>query len=270
VRPDGERRYVASRGDVVEQDGRVVSLSGICQDLTERQRLLDALREADRLKDEFLSVVSHELRTPLASIIGFGRLLHEAAEGDARTWSGIVMRNAEEVHGMVERILDYSRFQHGRVNLHIAPFRARDLVDRVLPLVASPLAQHELRTEIDDEIDVLVDRQAMDRILVNLLTNSAKFSPPHSTVQLQVVAAPEQRTVRFRVVDEGCGIPSDELEAVFERFHQVASDQIATRHGVGVGLAIVKGYAEAMGGSVWIESELDRGTAVTVELPMAG
>lgn len=269
VRPDGGRRYIASRGDPVIHGGRVVSLSGICQDLTERQRLLEALREADRLKDEFLGVVSHELRTPLTSIVGFSRFLRDRVDGDVEAWTEIVLRNAESMQGIVERILDYSRFQHGRVNLEIGAERVTDLVDRVLPLVASPLAHHEFVTDIDTELTVLVDRQAMDRILVNLLSNSAKFSPPSSTIRLEALPDRERRTGRFRVVDEGCGIPTDELEAVFERFHQVASDQISTHHGVGVGLSIVKGYAEAMGGSVWIDSAIGRGTTVTVEVPLA-
>lgn len=265
LRPDGEERYLASRGDVTLFHGRVIAVSGIAQDLTDRQRLLDALRETDRIKDEFLGVVSHELRTPLTTIVGFARLLHEQSEGEAATWTSILVRNAEEMRSMVERILDFSRLQHG-VELDVGSHPAALVVDEVLPLVSVPLAQHDLRIDVEDGLHVRVDRRAMDRVLVNLLTNSAQYAPPGTTVRLEAVGRPGG-LAWIRVADEGCGIPGDQLENVFERFHQVASDHFATRHGVGVGLSIVKGYVEAMGGRVWIESEVDRGTTVTVEVP---
>ncbi len=103
-------------------------------------------------------------------------------------------------------------------------------------------------------------------MLVNLLTNSAKFSAPGTTIRLDVRS--EGGGVAFRVHDEGCGIPPDQFDLVFTRFHQVASDRIATRHGVGVGLSIVKEYVEAMHGTVAIEQSSDAGTTVLVTLPV--
>ncbi len=270
LRQDGELRWISSRGDVVVHDSGGVTVQGICQDLTEPQRLVEALREADRMKDQFLGVISHELRTPLTSILGFGRLLLDDAEGETRSWVEILVRNADEMHAMIERILDYSRLHHGAQELHLAQHRVADMVDAVRSLVVDPLRGHELVTDIEPEASVLVDDKAMNRVLVNLLTNAAKFSPADSTIRIEAVRVPNRDATRIRIIDHGCGIPADQLETVFERFHQVASDRIATRHGVGVGLAIVKEYVEAMDGVVWAESELDVGTTVTVELPSPG
>ena len=267
TRRDGEVRWIASRGGFVVHESGAVTIQGICQDRTEPQRLVEALREADRMKDQFLGVISHELRTPLTSILGFGRLLLDEADGETRTWIEILVRNADEMHAMIERILDYSRLHHGALDLHIAEHRVAEVIEAVRSLVVDPLRGHQLIAEIEPGATILVDDKAMNRVLVNLLTNAAKFSPADSIIRIEAARVADRPATRIRVVDEGCGIPADQVETVFERFHQVASDRIATRHGVGVGLAIVKEYVDAMDGAVWVESELDVGTTVTVELP---
>ena len=269
-RHDGQRRWIACRGEVTTHEPGQPTVHGICQDLTDRQELVDRLREADKLKDQFLGVVSHELRTPLTSILGFSHLLEGAADDDdTSAWTEVIVRNAEEMHGMVERILDYSRVHSGAMKIDIGTHRATDLIDEVLALVVSPLRQHVLETDVDPTIVVAVDRSALHRVLVNLLTNSAKFSPPGTSIRIEFGPSTAAGKARLQVVDHGCGIPSAELRTVFERFHQVASDQIATRRGVGVGLAIVKEYVEAMSGSVWAERAPDGGTVITVDLPLA-
>lgn len=265
-RPDGEWRWLTSRGDVVVHAAGNITVHGICQDLTDQQRLLDALREADKLKDQFLGVVSHELRTPLTSILGFSQLLRPHVDGEPSTWLDVVVRNAEEMHGMVERILDYSRLHSGAMKLVIAVHDARTLVGEAMTLVAAPLAGHVVETEIDDVV-MAVDQNAMTRVLVNLLTNAAKFSPSGSTIDVRVTGGGD--TATLRVSDEGCGIPSDQFETVFERFHQVESSRVSTRRGVGVGLSIVKEYVEAMRGTVRVEKSSDSGTTVVVELPVS-
>ena len=266
VRPDGESRWVASRGDVTTHESSNVTIQGICQDLTDRQRLLDKLREADKLKDQFLGVVSHELRTPLTSILGFSQLISAAVDGEPSSWADVVVRNAEEMHGMVERILDYSRLHSGALKLTIEHHHAATIVDEVMALVAAPLGNHVLETEVDPGLVLVVDQSALNRVLVNLLTNSAKFSDPGSTIRIHVGRG--QDCAQIRVQDEGCGIPADQVDAVFERFHQVQSDHIATRHGVGVGLSIVKEYVDAMHGTVRVERSSPAGTTVLVELPV--
>ena len=134
IHRNGDRRWFLCRGVAdVDESGAVRSLQGICQDLTERQRLLEALQEADRMKDEFLATVSHELRTPLTSIVGFSHLLREQIDGEHARWLDVVVRNGEEMNSMVERILDFSRLQSGRLGLSAEEVTGPEIVSLVLP-----------------------------------------------------------------------------------------------------------------------------------------
>ncbi len=265
VRPDGERRWVHQTGDPAFHPDRTLSeLRGICQDLTERQRAVDALREADQLKDEFLGTVSHELRTPLTSIVGFGDLISSKTDGDISEYVDIIVRNGREMHDMVERILDFSRVQSGRLVLAPEPHRIEDLVDEAWPLVVSLLADHTVERSIEDDVTAIVDVGAFRRIFVNLVSNASKFSSAGSRIFID--ASRSGSCCRMAIRDEGPGIPAEEIESVFERFHQVPSTMVAEKRGAGVGLSIVKSYTELLGGRVWAESD-GRGTTVVVEFP---
>lgn len=266
VHADGSRRWFMCRAEgQADDDGRIRSLQGICQDLTERQRLLEALQEADRLKDEFLATVSHELRTPLTSIVGFSQILRDHISGEHARWLDVVIRNGEEMNSMVERILDFSRLQSGRLGLGAEEVTGNEVVELVRPLVENALADHELVVDVDPRAVVVVDPNALKRILVNLLTNAAKFSEPGSPIRLEVAA--DEDEICFRVVDQGIGIPPEHADDIFQRFHQVAGNPQAAKRGVGVGLSIVKGYAEALGGTVSVTSEVGVGSTFEVRLP---
>jgi signal transduction histidine kinase len=268
ARPDGDVRWVSTHGTVRTLPSGAVTVHGVSQDLTERQRLVEALQTTDRLKDRFLGVVSHELRTPLTSIVGFSQMLLDHADDETRPWIEILARNAEDMHGMVERILDYSRLHAGAMDLNFEALPVDALVDELRSLVAVPLMDHDLVVDLEPGLVVLADRNAMFRILVNLLTNSAKFSPSGSPIRIEGRSVTDCDEIRLCVVDEGHGIPGDQRESVFERFHQVESDDIGTRHGVGVGLTIVKEYVEAMSGTVWVDhAGPASGTTITVQLP---
>ncbi len=268
-RPDGSVRWVALSGDAVaDDDGTVVALRGICQDLTERHAAIEALRQADNLKDEFLGVVSHELRTPLTSIIGFGQLLHDRVDDELRTFTEVVVRNGHEMHGMVERILDFSRVQGGKIHVQVQDRKLGELVDDLQPLVGDALAAHEFLVDVDRDLVLAVDDNAFRRILVNLLTNAAKFTEPGGTIVLRGERG-AGRTCHLSVHDDGPGIPEDSLEEVFERFVQLGSAPVAARRGAGVGLAIVRSYVNALGGDVWAESPPGQGACFHVELPLA-
>ncbi len=265
VRPDGERRWIHQTGDPVRRpDRRVTELRGICQDLTDRHRAVESLREADRLKDEFLGTVSHELRTPLTSIIGFGDILRNNVDDELRNYAEIILRNGHEMHDMVERILDFSRVRSGRLVLAPERRRVEELVDDAWPLVVSLLAEHRVDRAFDDDAIAIVDGAAFSRIFVNLVDNAAKFSPPGSTIRVSARCAGAR--CRMEISDEGPGIPADEIETVFERFHQVPSTMVPQKRGAGIGLSIVRSYTELLGGRVWAESD-GRGTTMVVEFP---
>lgn len=267
--PGHGRRWVEISGEVaLDADGTKVGASGICQDVTERQRAIEALREADRLKDEFLGTVSHELRTPLTAILGFAQVVHDQVDEQLQSMTEVVTRNAREMHNMVERILDFSRLQSGRINLSIGDHDLSTLFGELQPLVAGALATHDFVVGDPPALTLRVDPEAFRRVLVNLLTNAAKFTPDGGRIELR--AEPAGERCRISVIDEGPGIPEEHLETVFERFFQVGSNLVAAKRGAGVGLSIVRSYTEAMGGTVWAESEKGRGATFVVELPLAG
>jgi PAS domain S-box-containing protein len=268
VRSDGQEIWVDARGDPVEDVGAgVLALRGICQDLTERRRAeerleeaVEQLRAADRIKDEFLALVSHELRTPLAAIVGFSLALSHAGQDEAvrAEVAERIAGNAEEMRRMVERLLDFTRLQAGRVEVEPHAIVLRDAVNRICLNLSGVLGDHELHMDIDADVGVLADSDGLSRILSNLVTNAVKFSPPGSPVTLHA-ARSDDGTVVVSVADEGIGMPEDVQQRVFERFFQ-APNQPPGKRGTGVGLAIVHRYVELHGGRIWLESESGVGT----------
>jgi PAS domain S-box-containing protein len=274
VRGEGEVLWVEARGDPVLGDGgKALALRGICQDLTERrlaeERLKEAveqLREADRLKDEFLALVSHELRTPLAAIVGFSLALSQAGEDeDVRVQiADRIAGNAEEMRRMVERLLDFSRLQAGRVEVEPHLIQLHEAIDRICLNLSGILGDHVVEVDVDASIAAMADVDGLSRIVSNLITNAVKFSPPGSTIALR--ASEEDGWVTISVQDEGAGIPPDLQQRIFERFYQ-APNQPVGRRGTGVGLAIVHRYVELHGGRIWLESEPGQGTTFFFTLP---
>lgn len=268
-RPDGGRRWVMLSGEPERDDaGALLALRGICQDLTDRHAAVEALRDADRVKDEFLGVVSHELRTPLTAILGFGRILEGRVPDHLEQFVDAIVRNGVEMQGMVERILDYSRSQGGGLLLQFDDHPLDGLLDDLWIQVDSALADHVRHVEAEPDLVLHVDPEAFRHVMVNLLTNAAKFTPKGGSITVRARRGVGGHCL-ISVDDGGPGIPDDELEAVFDRFHQVKSNPIASKRGAGVGLAIVRTYVSAMNGRVWAENRPGGGAIFSVELPMA-
>lgn len=284
-RPDGEPRWVNSRADVVtDTGGEVAGLRGIAEDVTERRQVEDTLRaayerervaaeqlrEADRLKDEFLSIVSHELRTPLASILGMTYALgdeRQPLEEDLqKDLLKRITRNADEMRRMIERLLDFSRLQAGRVDLAIVRLPVGEAVERCLANLVDVLQDHRVVVAVAPDLVALADEDGFNRILQNLLTNASKFSPPDEPIT--VTAVEDGRFVRISVRDEGRGIPPERQEHIFDRFVQLP-DQPVGKRGTGVGLAIVARYVELQGGRIWVDSQPEEGATFSFTLPLA-
>jgi PAS domain S-box-containing protein len=261
VRPSGDTVWVEARGDpVLDSAGQPLGVRGVCQDLTERRRVEDRLRdaveqlrEADRLKDEFLALVSHELRTPLAAIVGFSLALRELNR-DNPDQLDIAVRmsgNAEEMRRMVDRLLDFSRLEAGRVEVDPVEVVLAEAVERICFTLTGLLAGHELVIDIDPSVRAMADIEGLTRVIGNLVTNAVKFSPAGTPIAIS--AEPQDDDVVVSVRDEGVGIPADLQPRVFERFFQ-APDQPVGKRGTGVGLSIAHRYVELHGGRIWVES----------------
>ncbi|GAC1517897.1 MAG: hypothetical protein NVS1B12_07110 [Acidimicrobiales bacterium] len=280
VRPGGEVRWLYTRANpAFDGHHSAIGARGICQDVTERhvteqamrdayereRTAAEALRAADRLKDEFLATVSHELRTPLTAIIGFSTLLRNGVKEDVLPdIVARIERNAEEMRKMVERLLDFARLQQGDVRLDIEALPLDDLVAATVASLPPLATEPSLVADAAGAI-VLADRHAMAHILGNLLSNAEKFAPPGTGVQ--VTTAIEGGMAVVAVVDRGPGVAPQLQERVFDRFFQTV-DQPPGRRGTGVGLAIVRRYAELLGGRAWCETGPDGGAAFRFTLPL--
>ncbi|PYM61896.1 MAG: hypothetical protein DMD79_11765 [Candidatus Rokuibacteriota bacterium] len=226
------------------------------------------LRDLDAVKDEFFSAVSHDLRTPLSAITWSAELLQRGKSGtlttrQARLVEGIQL-SSTRLLGLVNQILELGRLQAGKLRLELSSTDLRGLVEAAAEEIRPLAEQGDLTVEvgIPDGVPPLVaDGARLQQVLVNLLGNAIRFTPPGG--RISVAVEPSGSDVVIRVADTGVGIPPDRLSQIFERYAQGH----AGRGGSGIGLAVVRGIVEAHGGRVWAESEEGRGSCFTVRLP---
>jgi signal transduction histidine kinase len=256
-------------------------LQEIVRQLEESNRKLGAanedLKELDRMKSDLLANVSHELRTPLTAIKGYTDYMLERKLGPVteKQEKGLVVmqRNLDRLSRSISALLDFSRMDVGRLPLNIQPFALGALVDQILTTFRSELDKKRLTfsAELDPELPpVIADREKLSAVLENLVVNAIKFTPEGGriTVSARRDPAAARPTAEIRVADTGIGIPPDQVEKVFTRFHQVDTSTTRRFGGVGLGLAIVKSILEAHGSSIAVDSEPGRGSVFRFSLPV--
>jgi signal transduction histidine kinase len=259
------RRYGPREITVAEELARHAALA------IENTSLFRQAREANRLKDEFLTTVSHELRTPLSAIVGWSRLLRSKSL-DSQTVAhayAVIERNARVQTHLIEDLLDISRIISGKLRLNVG---TTDLAPIILAAVDSVNVAAEskgirIQTFCDPVTGpVLGDADRLQQVVWNLLSNALKFTPRGGLVQVQLIAAGTNSEIR--VSDTGQGISANFLPYVFDRFCQADSSLSRKQGGLGIGLAIVQHLVESHGGTVEVFSEgLGKGTTFTVKLP---
>lgn len=236
----------------------------------EKERLAaERLREVDQLKDEFISLVSHELRTPLAVIIGLAETLllypDRLAENETRDILDRIRRQGDNMNNMVAQLLDLSRLEAGALKLDLRAMNLKPLIRDVSAQLAPILERHEVQVDVPEQITVMADREGFERILGNLLTNAAKYSPPGSPITVSAKGSSEEAVIR--VSNLGKGIPRKQQETVFDRFDRGAAATAVP--GAGVGLTVARRYVEALGGRIWVESVPGQATTFSFTLPLA-
>lgn len=248
--------------------------------LYEETRLhLEALEKAhrelmtlDRMKSDFVSTVSHELRSPLAVISGFAKTLIEhfdqIDEETEKESLDIILKKSIALEGLIENILDMSRIEDGRLEMNLEAIDVIALCERVRVDQDRVAEAHEVVLETDGQpMTAVADPDKAEVALGNLVRNAVKFSPEGGRVTITVKES--GRMAEISVTDEGVGIPSDELENIFERFYQVDRGETRSFPGSGLGLHITKELVHAMGGSIAVESELGKGSRFAFTLPRA-
>ncbi len=244
----------------------------------ERNQLSDDLanarvaQESDRLRAALLNAVSHDLRTPLVSVIGATSALADGMDdlpdASRRELAQTALDEARRLDRTVQNLLDMTRLGHGALKPRRMAADLREIVGRVRADLERTLAHHTLRLVLPPDLPLLdVDPVLVGQVLANLLENAAKYAPAGTPITLE--AGREGGHVRIAVSDRGPGIPEEQREAVFDLFHRAARGDSAPA-GTGMGLAIVKGFVEAHGGSVAAGAGADgHGTRIVVTLPVA-
>ncbi len=229
-------------------------------------------RQAERTKKEFVATVSHELRTPLTSIRGALALLASGALGDlpdeAHDVVQIAERNTLRLATLINDILDLERLEAGQMELRVEPVLVREAVERAVESVATLASAAGVLIEAEaSACRVLAAPERLEQVLVNLLGNAVKFSPPGSTVRVSCRAMGSQAEVH--VTDSGRGIPAEALPRLFERFWQVEACDAREKGGSGLGLAICRAIVARHGGQIGVESAVGRGSDFWFRLPQA-
>ena len=229
------------------------------------------LRRADQIRRDFVANVSHELRTPLTAIRGYVEALSEEDAGpeDTRRFVAIIARHAERMERLVKDLLRLARLDAGQETLAVADCEVRALAQAVTADVARDIAERRQRVEINiapGAETVRGDPARLHDALRNLVANAVTYGPEGSTVRIEALRTDSRITIS--VLDEGPGIPEEDLSRVFERFYRVDKSRSRDPGGTGLGLAIVKHLVELHGGSVRAENREEGGAQFTVTLPV--
>ena len=251
--------------------------TGLEHKVAERTQELVALNQqleqANRLKSQFLANVSHELRTPMNAIIGFTRLVMRKTEGQIPPLQHAnlqkVLISADHLLDLINGLLDLSKIEAGHMEVARVRFDLREVL-HVAAATIEPLLKPDrvkLVIQLDPELPALyTDREKLRQILLNLLSNAAKFTDEGV---ITVTARRQQERLVLAVADTGIGMPPEALTYIFEEFRQVDMSSTRKHGGTGLGLAIVRRLTRLLGGDVSVESELGRGSTFTVTLPLA-
>lgn len=280
VRKNGQR-FLASVNVNIRRDsaGNAIGYLLISRDITEQIRLKELddqnrlIREADRLKSQFIANMSHELRTPLNSIIGFSELMRDGELGpvnpEQHSALDDVLSSAKDLLQLISDLLDISKIESGKIEfapqtVHL-PVLVKEITDSLSPLYNKKHIQ--LTTAIAPEIvNVYLDPMRLKQVLYNYLSNAIKFTPDQGTIDLHIL--PEQDDFfRIEVEDSGIGINPDDLSKLYVEFQQLHSNLSRKYKGTGLGLSVTKNIVEAQGGQVGVTSTPGKGSIFFAVLP---
>jgi hypothetical protein len=241
---------------------------------TELKAANERLTELDRLKDDFLSTVTHELRTPLTSIRSFSEILHDSPDLDLNErqhFLTIIIRESERLTRLINQVLDLSKIESGRMKWQMVDVDLIDVIDHAIAALQQLFDEKGVAIEFhrpENVPPIRGDRDQLIQLAINLLSNAEKFCPAE-TGRVSVELRNGADALVVSVADNGPGIPYQEQEKIFEKFHQVRSGQTGNPMGSGLGLTICRGIVEHLGGRIWVESTPGQGATFLFTVPYA-
>jgi GAF domain-containing protein len=249
------------------QSALAIHNARLFREIEDKSRQLEI---ASRHKSAFLANMSHELRTPLNAIIGFTRIALRRLQGqiEAKQYENLekILASAQHLLALINAILDIAKVEAGRVEVHAGTIALGAVLEQCVRTV-EPLVRDGVRLEADIEAGVTLatDAEKLRQIVINLLSNAAKFTPAGS---IRLRACAHVDTVTIAIADTGIGIPADKLESIFEEFEQVDGGSTREYGGTGLGLAIARRLARLLGGDIRVRSALGAGSTFTLALPI--
>jgi signal transduction histidine kinase len=244
--------------------------------LLKSQHKLDEVKlqereETDKMKSRFFANISHEFRTPLTLMLGPAKdIMENCDDKKARQSAGLIKRNAGRLYGLVNQLLDLSKLEAGKMPLET---REQNIIPLLKGLVLSfsSLAEKKKITlkfnTIEENLNVYIDKDKIEKIINNLLSNAFKFTPKGGSIDFTVEKLIKEAEIK--ISDSGVGIPKDTVDKIFDRFFQVDGSHTRQGEGTGIGLALTKELVELHKGKIKVESKEGEGTKLTVLLPAA-
>lgn len=282
LQPDGSYTIMlVSKVPVFDKDEKCIGVLGVSVDITDRKKMekdliiaKEAAESANLAKTEFITNMSHDIRTPLSGVIGMSKIIEDkASDPENKQYAQWVNESGKQLLGLLNGILDVISADNINENeLHKETFDLRLCIQDIAQLEMPTIKMKNLALHItiQDEIPqyLTTDRTKIHRILLNLLGNSIKFTQTgHVGIEIALVKQlKDEVLLKFKIVDTGIGIPLDLQSSVFDRFFRVNSSLKSAYKGHGIGLHIARSYVELLGGTIKLESEINKGTTFSFEL----
>jgi len=279
-RKSGELFWISkSISPITDTEGRITHFVSIGEEITEKKRIEAELirakekaEESDRLKSAFLANISHEIRTPMNGIMGFAELLKEPdlSPENQHEFIGVIEQSGQRMLNIINDLIDISKIEAGETILRIRETNVNKMLHELhlffMPDVNQKNIYFDYHCDLsDDESIIETDVTKLNQILTNLIKNAIKFTDNGS---IKFGYKYKDNMLEFYVTDTGPGIPSEQKDLIFERFRQGTHSLNKIHEGAGLGLAISKAYIELLGGSIWIESEIGKGSTFKFDMPI--
>jgi PAS domain S-box-containing protein len=265
VLKEKNEEYIALNEELTESNERIIRIN------SELIKAREKAEESDRLKSAFLANMSHEIRTPMNAIVGFSEmLLNPRIPSEKKDFFAHILNSAcHQLLNVVEDVIDISKIETGQMEIHISKANINQIVNRIQQIYYPQTSENGVdilaKCQLDDELaEVNTDSTKLSQILTNLVSNAVKFTE-NGSIEIGYVVKGE--VLEFYVKDSGVGIADEHFDLIFERFMQVDIDNTRKYSGTGLGLPICKAFIEMLGGRIWLESEVGKGSTFKFTLP---
>lgn len=259
-----------------DKKGQVVGASKVARDITEQKRMAERMQEAAARRDEFMANISHELRTPMNAIIGLANILGASAAipPEDKRYLATLKQSADDLMVLINNMLDFSKIENGSIEFEARDFDIEKTVEKVADLMRVQANERDVDLRVSCHAPLnrfyTGDGFRIQQVLMNLVGNAVKFTHK-GFIEINVIGQAvegNRQSVLFEIADTGIGIPEDKIDIIFDKFTQADASTTRKYGGSGLGLALVKSFVEAMGGSIRVESRVGVGSTFRFILPL--